>query len=243
MTRKMWLPIFVLLAVLFGACGVNVNLNIERGSGHVITESRNVSNFDSLLLSGIGDVTLEQGDSESLEIEAEDNVVPHIQTKVVNGTLEIRYDRKTIIPTKSVKFRLVMRDIHKLDTQGVSNIQSEKINTDQLDVSIGGTGNVNIRDLTADQLTVNVSGAGNFSASGEVTDLKITLSGAGNFNGEDLKSANTTIAIAGLGRVTTWSTDTLDVTISGTGGVDYYGDPQVSQQISGIGSINHAGDK
>jgi hypothetical protein len=239
----MWLPIFVILAVLFGACGINVDLDLEQGSGNVITQTRPVSGFDKVVLNGIGDVTLVQGDTESLEIEAEDNVIEQIVTEVKDNTLEIRFDKKTVVPTKSIRFRLTMPTIHSLETKGVSNIQSDKLNTDQLTVSIGGTGNVNLEDLTANSLTVNVSGAGNLTARGKVTDQKVSLSGAGNFTGEDLESQTARITITGLGRVTTWVTQSLDVTISGTGGVDYYGNPQISQQISGLGSLNHKGDR
>jgi hypothetical protein len=242
--NKFLFSITVLItALVLMACGLNLNLNLDKGSGKVVTESRQVSNFDRLSLSGIGDVTLIQGSEEKLEIEAEDNVIKHITTKVVDGTLEIDFDKKTIIPTEPIKFYLTMRNIRGLATSGVSNVKSESIDTDSLDVSISGTGNIELDDLKAQQMTVNVSGAGNFQAAGQVDNQNITLSGAGNYEGEDLQSKNVVVAISGIGRVTLWATDTLDVTISGTGGVDYYGTPQVSQQISGIGNINHKGDK
>lgn len=243
MNKKMFIPLFVLMAFFFGACGVNIDINIDQGSGKVITETRKVGNFDRVVLNGIGDVVVTQGDHEALEIEAEDNVLPHITTKVESGTLQIGFDRKTIIPTKSIKFHLTMRAIHALETKGVSNIESKKINTDRLELGISGTGNIEIQELTAEEMTVNVSGAGNLSAAGRVSDQKITLSGAGNYDGEDLESRNAEVTITGLGKVVVWVTGNLDVTISGTGGVDYYGSPQVNQQISGLGRLNHKGNK
>ncbi len=243
MDKRLLLPIFVLFAFFFGACGFNINVNVEQGSGKVITQDRQVSNFDKVVLSGIGDVTIVQGDHDALQIEAEDNVIPNITTDVQNGTLEISFNRKTIIPTKSIKFHVTMRTIHALETKGVSNIQADKINTDQLELGISGTGNIDIQNLTANSITVNVSGAGNLTSSGQVDSQKITLSGAGNYDGRDLKSKTADITITGLGKVTVWTTDNLDVTISGTGGVDYYGSPQVSQQISGLGRLNQKGNK
>ncbi len=243
MNKKMLIPVFVLLAFFFGACSINVDVNIDQGSGRVITETRPVSNFDRVVLNGVGDVVVTQGDRESLEIEAEDNVISNITTKVDNGTLHIGFDRKTIIPTKSVRFRLTMRTIRGLDTKGVSNIESEKIDTDQIELGISGTGNIDIENLTAKSVTVNVSGAGNLIAAGQVDNQKVTLSGAGNYDGEDLESSNAEITITGLGKVAVWATNNLQVTISGTGGVDYYGNPQVTQQISGLGRLNHKGNK
>lgn len=243
MNKKIWLPLFVIAVVLFGACNTNINLNIDRGSGNVTTQTRSVSGFDKVVISGIGDITVVQGSSESLEIEAEDNVIPHIKTEVQGSTLEIGYDQKSIIPTKTVKFKVTMRNIRGLDTKGVSNIHAEKISTDRLEIGISGTGNINLRGLKADAMTVNVSGAGNLNSEGEVSQQKITLSGAGNYNGEDLQSKSADVTITGLGKVTIWATDSLNVVISGTGGVDYYGSPQVSQQISGLGRLNSLGSK
>ena len=243
MNKMLFVITFLFTALVIGACGININVDLEQGSGNVVTENRDVSNFDRLDLSGIGDVTLIQGDQEALKIEAEDNVIKHITTEVHDETLFISFDRKAIIPTKPVKFFVNMRTIHSLDTKGVTNLTSGSIHTDRLEISISGTGNNELDDLICDTLSINVSGAGNFQAAGKVNDQQVTLSGAGNYEGEDLQSKNADVTISGLGRVALWATDNLNVTISGTGGVDYYGTPHISQQISGVGKINHKGDK
>lgn len=243
MNKLAILIVFLVIAMVTGACGLDVNLGVDRGSGDVVSETRDVSGFDRVSLSGIGDVQLVQGDSEALTIEAEDNIIDHITTEVVDGELRIGFDRKTIIPTEEITFYLTMREVRGLQTLGVSNIEADRIDTDTLEIGISGTGNIDIRQLEAERIQVNVSGAGNFTTEGQVTEQVITLSGAGNYDGEDMQSANADVTITGLGRVTLWVTESLDVTISGTGGVDYYGNPQVSQQISGLGRVRHQGDK
>lgn len=243
MNYKLLIPIFVILAMLVGACGVNIDLNIDRGSGALSTETRQVSGFDRVVLTGIGDLVLIQGETESLEIEAEDNVLPRITSEVRNGTLEIGFDTRAVIPTKPVKFTLTARNIRGLETKGVSNINANDITTDRIDIGISGTGNIHMRDLTAEEVTVNVSGAGSLSMDGKIVKQKITMSGAGSYDGEDLESESADITITGLGKASVWVTENLDVTISGTGGVDYYGNPQVSQQISGLGRLKDLGDR
>lgn len=243
MNKTAILIVFVEIALVTGACGIDVNLGVDRGSGNVVTETRDVSGFDRVSLSGIGDVELVQGDREELRIEAEDNIISNITTEVVDGELRIGFDRKSIIPTDDIRFYLTMREVRGLQTLGVSNIESNQISTDTLDIGISGTGNIKIRELTAQEMSVNVSGAGNFTADGQVDAQQISLSGAGNYDGEDLQSATVKVTITGLGRVSLWVTEELDVTISGTGGVDYYGNPRVSQQISGLGRVRHQGDK
>jgi hypothetical protein len=226
---------FILTALVIGACSIHVNVDIGQGSGKIVTETRDVSHFDSLELSGIGDITLIQSDQEALEIEAEDNVLQHITTEVRNGTLYIGLEPKVILPTKPVKYTLKMHNIHGLATRGVSSVKSSgSIHTDRLEIDISGTGSIELEDLTCANLSISISGAGSFQASGKASDQKITLSGAGNYRGQDLQSQTAEVTISGLGQVTLWVTDRLDVTISGTGGVDYYGTPEINQQVSGL---------
>lgn len=243
MEKKSLIVLFVLFALMFGACGFDVNIGIDQGSGNVTTETRDVSGFDRLSLAGIGDVILTQGEDESLKIEAEDNIIPNIKSEVRDRTLYISYERKSLLPTKPIKFYLTMSEVRGLETQGVSSLRSDKITTDQLDAIISGTGSIRILSLTAEQVNTNISGAGNFEAEGQVTSQSISLSGAGNYKGEDLKSKTGDVTITGLGRVSIWATDSLNVIISGTGGIDYYGEPKITKSISGIGSLNHQGNK
>lgn len=251
MAKKNFILVLFVLALMSVACrfGVNTggnqtgNIETERGSGNITREERNVSGFDRLVLTGIGDVILEQGDSEALEIEAEDNLIDDITTEVRDGTLYIGFKRRIVLPTKPVKFYLTMKDIRSLETKGLGNIRSDGINTDRLDIGISGTGNIDIEDLSSDRMNVTISGAGNLTIVGKVSDVEVNLSGAGNLNGEDLEVQRSEVTITGLGRVTTWVTESLNVRISGAGSVDYYGNPEVTQNITGLGSINDKGDK
>jgi hypothetical protein len=84
----------------------------ERGSGNDVTETRKVSDFDTVNVSYPAQVLIRQGSAESLQIEAEDNLLPNLKTEVKNGTLEIFYRRengKHVNPTKTVKITIVAK--------------------------------------------------------------------------------------------------------------------------------------
>jgi hypothetical protein len=243
MVHKRLLVAFLITAFVLGACSFNVNIKMDEGSGKVVSEARSVSGFDRVQLNAMGEIVLVQGEQESLTIEAEDNILREITTEVRDGILHIGFNKKVIMPTKTIKYYLTMREIRGLETRGASNIQAEGIDTDLLEIGISGAGNVNIAQLNAERLTVHISGTGNLNLAGTVIDQKINLSGAGNYNGEDLSSQRAAVNITGLGKVTVWVQDKLDVSISGAGGIDYFGSPQVSQQISGLGNIKKLGNK
>jgi hypothetical protein len=58
MHRRSLSSLSVLVVLLLAGCGSTVIY----GSGHVVTESRTVRNFDAVTLSGNGELTITQGE-------------------------------------------------------------------------------------------------------------------------------------------------------------------------------------
>jgi hypothetical protein len=218
----------------------------ERGSGTVITETREVSDFDKVVFSTFGDLTIEQGERESLTIEAEDNVLPGIVTEMRDGQLIIEYPEqfgRGVVPTRPVRYTLTVRNLSLLAISGAGNVTMPRLKTETLAVSLSGAGNFDLTDLQADRLDFTLSGAGNMNASGEVESQGVRLSGLGNYDAADLQSSTAEVSVSGAGSATVWVEQDLDVKISGAGSVNYYGDPEVRSDISGLGNVDRIGDK
>src|SRR5258706_10735264 len=60
------------------------------GSGKIQTDTRAVSGFQAISLKTSANLVLRQGSREGVELRADDNILPLIETRVVDGTLEIR---------------------------------------------------------------------------------------------------------------------------------------------------------
>jgi hypothetical protein len=231
------------LCILLSVVGCAIPMSSVVGSGRMTTETRPVSNFDSVTLAGFGDLNIIQGDSESLTIQAEDNLMPYITTNVTNGTLVIGYDTRYgsdwIRPTQPIKFNLALKDLSTLELSGAGSIQLASLKTDQLAVRVSGAGNINIDRLEARVLTTTLSGAGNLNVAGQAVNQDHRLTGLGSLQARNLKSQSARIAVSGAGSATMAADDTLDVTLSGVGSVEYYGSPKVTQRISGLGSVRN----
>lgn len=218
----------------------------ERGSGNVVTETRKVSGFDAVNVSYPGQVLIKQGNTESLKIEAEDNLLPNLKTQVKNGTLEIFYRRdngKHVNPTKSVKITIVVKDLTDVEFTSAGELIIENLKTDSLDVSLSGAGNVELDNILVKSLSVSLSGAGSATASGTADSLDLSISGFGDFKGEDLYDKKARVSISGAGSATVWVDEDLMAEVSGAGSVSYYGSAAVTRQISGVGGVNHLGNK
>ncbi len=248
MNRKSIIGMFILLSLvlLLSACQLPF-FRVVRGSGEVVTENFAVSDFNKIQLDGAGQLVITQGSSESLEIQAEDNVLEQLTVEVQGDTLVLGFKeqpwRSRIIPTKKIVYSLSIIDLIGIEINGAADLSLPALETSSLTIEINGAGNIEIDELMADDLVVNLSGAGSMAISGEVNSQDIAIDGTGNYQAEDLKSQKASIEISGLGNGQLWVEDSLDVTISGGGSVEYFGSPSVSQDVSGLGDIRRVGDK
>jgi len=247
MYNKKLLSILLLFLALLSVTACNTGLRVIQGSGNVITETRQVSNFDSIELSGSGEVILTQGASESLTIEADDNILEYIEAKVENGTLKLGL--VSGIPTgvnvqqfTRLIFYVGADDLIGLSTSGSGQIESDKIETGRLDLSVSGSGTIQIADLSASELRADISGSGGINLGGDVTAQDVDVSGSGNFEAGEVCSASVKVSVSGSGNATVCATETLDASVSGSGNVNYYGNPEISISDNGSGNINHLGD-
>ncbi|HVO44186.1 MAG TPA: head GIN domain-containing protein [Aggregatilineales bacterium] len=212
--KRSWMSLIVVMFVVAGCSGINVT----RGSGNVISQTREVSNFSAVQFSGFGSLAIEQNGQEALTIEAEDNLVPLIKTSVVDGTLRIETENGTaILPTKDLKFKLSVKSLTS--------------------IKFSGAGDITASNLNGSSVSVDLSGAGKLTLSGTVTSQTVVISGAGSYDGSNLDSKNAVINDSGAGNATVKVSDTLSVNISGAGRVEYIGNPTITKSISGLGAV------
>ena len=213
----------------------------ERGSGKMSSQTRAVNDFNAIEVSYPAQVFISQGTSESVKIEAEDNLLPGLQTRVRNNTLEIFYkveEGNAVRPTKPVKITIVAKELREVNFESAGELTIEGIETDTFSVSVSGAGNLELKDIAVQDLSVDLSGAGSMAAAGTADNLSLTISGFGSFEGKDLQTNTTEVDLSGAGSATVSVEDRLDAEISGAGSVNYYGSPAVTKQISGVGGVS-----
>lgn len=217
--------VLIAFAALTSACVLDVRY--EEGSGVVVQEARPISSFDVVSFNGVGEVVIRQGDAVRLEVQAEDNVLPHLVTEVRGDALQISFDTERwsnfIRPTEPIRFAVTTPSLTGLKLAGLGDIQVLALNGERLDVALSGAGRIALAG-TVDEQVVNVSGAGTYDAGG-------------------LASHRATVNMSGAGRATLWVQEALDVNISGVGSVGYYGAPRVRQSITGLGSLKPLGGR
>jgi len=247
MTKRIQFVLLPLLALVLSGCQIiEAELNAERirGSGVLKQEKRDVSGFTEVKLKNMGQLTIQQGDRESLTIEAEDNILPKIVTEVEGGALVIRTERGvSLSPTATVRYTLMVKNLTGMELSGSGKIETGAIHSEDFRVRLPGSGEIRMDELAADTLNAEISGSGSIKIPGKVASQRIRISGSGDYDGRNLRSRSADVSVSGSGDSSVWVEDDLTAHISGSGTVDYYGNPKVSRSISGSGKVRNIGDR
>jgi hypothetical protein len=207
----------LLVAGLATACdrtGVRV-----RGSGVLATETRAVSGFDRIAASGQGAIRVDITGAESLEVEAEDNILPLLTIEVVGGRLELGVEPfANIDPTRPITYRITAAQLRGVSISGSAALEAAPVETDRFEVAISGSGTVRPVGATA--------------------ELDVAISGSGEFHGEDLQATRGVVDVSGSGQADVNVTDDLTASVSGSGAIRYLGDPTLETSVTGSGSVS-----
>ncbi|MBR8833294.1 MAG: DUF2807 domain-containing protein [Stigonema ocellatum SAG 48.90 = DSM 106950] len=188
------------------------------GSGKVKSEARSERGFSSVKLETIGNLIIEQGNSESLVVTADDNILPVLTTQVRNGDLVISTKPNVNIrTTKEITYKIMVKDLQAVRISGSGSADLQRVNTNRLVVTLDGTGEV--------------------KASGNLNQLDLKMPGCGSFDGEKLVTTAAKVHLNGTGNAVVNVRETLDVNLKGTGSVEYIGTPKVNRKITGVGTV------
>jgi hypothetical protein len=219
MSKRLLLSLIVLVLPALACSFVGVSPSRVVGSGKVASETRQVSGFNTVELRGSADVSVTQGEAEAVVVEADDNILPLIETTVQNGRL--------IISTKPNTSLTTTNPVHVNVT--IKSLQG---------LTLSGSGNVDVSSLAGQDLNIVLSGSGDITVSGAADRVAIRLPGSGNVICSGLKARSATVTLAGSGNVAVYASESLDASLLGSGTIHYDGNPaQVRKSVSGSGSI------
>lgn len=193
------------------------NMRGEKGSGNVRTESREVSEFKAIDVSGAFEVEIIVQKDFSIEVEADDNLLQFIKTEVSGETLKIKSE-KGFNTGNPLKIRITAPDIDNLDLSGASK--------------------VNLVNLNNDSLILDSSGASKIKIEGTTKTFTVDMSGASKLDAENLKAENVSVDSSGASSASVFATNELKADLSGATSVVYAGNPKiVEKKVSGASSV------
>jgi hypothetical protein len=235
-----------------------------RGSGEVVEETRAVSGVSGVELATLGNLFIEIGDTESLRIEAEDNLMEYLETEVLNGRLRIGTQEDVdLLPTQPVNYYLTVMGLEAIVISSSGNIQAPDLEAERFSIATSSSGNLDMGDLAADMLTVEISSSGNVTMGvldadtlevdlsssgnldipgGQVDSQNVKISSSGNYTAQNLESSEAEVLLNSNGNATIWVRDRLKAVLNSSGNLRYRGDPSVDATTTSSGDVTRIGE-
>ncbi|MFD1257376.1 head GIN domain-containing protein [Mucilaginibacter terrae] len=207
-------------------------------------QDRHLSGFSSVNVAGSFDVYITQGSTESVKVEADDEVIDKIITEVKGGVLKIYTkstngfswnwsgDRKRVV-------RVTAKDLSAISLTGSGDVYfKDGIRTQNLIVNLSGSGDITGK-IDVKNLQTAVVGSGDITLTGRADNSVVKVSGSGDYSGRNLISINATVRVVGSGDASVNVSDKLDASVAGSGDVHYTGAAKnVATSKSGSGDIS-----
>ena len=189
------------------------------GSGVLAEETRSVAAFERLGISAPARVKVTMGPSHQVRLTYDDNLLPHVETVVAGGELEIRL-------ADGASYRSSKTLVVEVETPVLSGL------------SIAGSAEVEADALAGAHFDLSVAGSGKVRAGGAVDELEVSIAGSGELDLGELVAERADVEIAGSGDVVVHAREALSVSVAGSGKVRYRGQPAVTSSMAGSGSVS-----
>ena len=217
------------------------------------TQTRSVSGFERVSLHSQheNELTITQGDQESLTIEAPPEILERISSKVQHGQLSIVLDGSlsekiadalsTSLNRPRIKYHLAVKELRELELYAIATVEAPQLSAPDFSLRIKGIVDINIGRLTAERLSIDFNGPGRVKIAGTVVEQDVEVFGPGQYLAPNLASCRARLLLHGMGQARVWVEDLLEAEVRGPGGVTYSGNPKVRQRTSPIGFVTRVG--
>jgi hypothetical protein len=230
--KKIILAGFALLSIIAGYS--------QTGDDNL--QTRNVSGFQGIEVSGGIDLYLSSG-PESVAVSASSvSVRDHIITEVVNGTLRIHMEKNWFHEFGNTKRKAYVSipTLKNLGASGGSDVYLQKeITGEDIDINLSGGSDLKGK-LNANHLYINQSGGSDVNLSGNVQNLKVEASGGSDLDGYGLVTDYANLNASGGSDSHLTVNKELRIVASGGSDVSYRGAASVKEiKSSGSSSVTH----
>ena len=207
------------------------------GKGPLVTQTLDLKTIKGITQSTSGQVIITQGNTQSVEVTGQANIIEQLNRNVVNGHWNIKFDGR-VRNMKELTVRITVRDLNAVRVSGSGSIHAKNMfkDLDEVEVSVSGSGRIDL-PLEANDVSCRISGSGDIKLEGQGRSQSIRISGSGDVHNKNFEVENTDIRISGSGDVRVFATENLDISVSGSGDVYFRGSPRVKSRVSGSGDV------
>ena len=185
MKCKLFTGVVAVAAMLLFNNGYAQRQSIE-GSGNVVTKEIPVKPFDALSAGGVFNVILQQGSTEQVKIEAEDNLQSLFEVTNEGSTLHIRWKKDVNLKhAKKMNVYVTFKNLKSLNISSVGNVTAKGVlSFNDLSLENSSVGNVDL-DLSTQKINVKNSSVGSLKLRGKADNAIIKSNSVGAIDASD----------------------------------------------------------
>lgn len=235
MTTLVKIIVTTLLSLTFLSCNFDMNLNPGvSGNGNVRSETRNMNDsFNTIHVSRGLDVYLTQGDTESITVQADENLHNIITVEVDNNELKIS-TKENIAHSTAQKVLVTFKDISKITSTSGSDVYSTNvISTENLELKTTSGSDMELQVNTKSLECKSTSGS-DLRLSGKTEILVAKATSGSDIKAGDLEAKTSDVMATSGADITVNTYYQLNAKASSGGDITYYGNPEKVQKSDNV---------
>ena len=202
------------------------NKETIEGNGNIVTKDVPVSSFESLKASGVYELKLSQGSSESVKIEADENLQQYFTVRNEGKQLVIEMKdvkNKNMKLKNKLRVYVSFKNLKEMDLSMVGNVLTEApLSFDDLAIKNNSVGHVDL-SLSANTLNLKNNSVGEVKLAGKAQNAVVTHSGVGS-----LEAGNFVV-------------QTMNIDNSGVGGAEVNAAKELKVKDNMMGKVKNKG--
>lgn len=217
--------ILALFSVLLFSC------NVKRGSGDIISQTKRVSSFSQVSVSGPFKVEIRNGERK-VEVEADDNLMKYVDVSVSGSTLRVKAKRKNFRNAHLVVY------IQNPVIEGIKASMAAEISTvgqlrssGQIILATSSAAEIKA-EVDAPRVSAKASSGSVIELRGRTRDLEVSSSSGSDIKASQLNAENTDASASSGSDISVHASQSLNASASSGATIRYRGGGRVTQSAS-----------
>ncbi|MGK0387324.1 MAG: hypothetical protein ACI94Y_000050 [Maribacter sp.] len=234
--KKLFISTIAVLFILSSAFA-------QKSNGKLKTETRTVSSYDKIMISGYYTVELVSGEEGKIDIKGKNaKDIANVKVEVDGQTLKISAKEKESsknYKNNPIYITIPVTEVNAVALNGSGDVRTKDLvlKSSGMQLSLMGSGDMDIAVESA-RLIASITGSGDLNIKGTSNYLQAKVKGSGDLDANLLESNIVDATVTGSGDVEVVAHKSISASVTGSGDVEYSGNPAVEKiKTTGSGDI------
>jgi len=225
------------------------------GSRIMKTETRGVDAATTVInADGPVDLIVKQGTTASMQVIAEERLLPRIKKTQQGNTLAIDFQDAIFHSNRPMRIEVTLPRLEQIALHGSGDAHVSGFSGDKMVLTLRGSGDMNFdgnyQHLTASTMgsgdldvatgngsdaDLSILGSGGIRASGQSRALAVRVLGSGDLDTENLRADDLKLDVMGSGDASVYAAKSAVINLHGSGDINVHGNPQ-HREVNRAGS-------